>query len=127
MDKLECTITRNKSGFTKKIYPVYTLTHSQSGKFLLAAQKMNMLRSAHYLITMDSANRNKHSPGYVGKLRSDNSGVEYNLFDTGENPRSVKELERVRNQLAAVYYVVLGDVGRIRLTRTIKCQGRSTC
>jgi hypothetical protein len=94
MNKLECTITRDKSGLSKKVYPVYTLTHSQSGKLLLAAKKMNMVRSAHYLLTMDSANLTKKSPGYLAKLRSDNSGIEYNLFDTGENPKTVKEPEK---------------------------------
>jgi len=112
MNKLECTIIRDKSGISKKAYPVYTLMHSQSGKVLLTAKKMNMLGSAHYLITMDSANLTKESPGYLAKLRSENSGTEYNLFDIGENPKTTKEPSRVRNQLAAVYFVILYNNNR---------------
>ena len=109
MNKLECTIIRDKSGFTKKIYPVYKLTHCQSNKFLLSSQKMNMVRSAHYVISMDETNITKTSPGYLGKIRSDNSGIEYNLYDKGENPASVKIPEQVRDQYAGIFYVIFNN------------------
>ena len=67
---------------------------------------MNAIGSAHYLITTDPSNLTKKSTGYLGKIRSENFGIEYNLFDHGENPETTKIPEKVRNQLGAVYYVI---------------------
>jgi len=78
---------------------------SNNQKFLLAGQKMNMLGSAHYIITLDQIDMTKKSPGYLGKVRSDSTGTEYNLFDVGENPSTGAIPEKIRNQHAAVYYV----------------------
>eukprot|EP01022_Parablepharisma_sp_SALTPOND_P020104 TRINITY_DN3569_c0_g1_i1.p2 TRINITY_DN3569_c0_g1~~TRINITY_DN3569_c0_g1_i1.p2 ORF type:complete len:198 (+),score=12.16 TRINITY_DN3569_c0_g1_i1:1106-1699(+) len=86
------------------MYPRYNLVMSNNQKFLLASQKMNMLGSAHYIITMEQMDMTKKAPGYLGKVRSDSAGTEYNIYDRGENPSSGLPYERVRNQLAAVYY-----------------------
>ena len=88
------------------MYPRYNLVLSNNQKFLLAGQKMNMLGSAHYIITMEQVDMTKKGPGYLGKIRSDSTGTEYNLLDQGENPSSGLPPERVRNQHAAVYYVL---------------------
>ena len=71
-----------------------------------------MIGSAHYTISMDSSNLSKNSPGYLGKVRSDNVGTEYNLFSEGENPATTQIPELVRNQLLAVQYVYAIDNNR---------------
>ena len=107
LEKLEFIIVRNKKGFVKKIYPVYNLLLNRNGGFVLAAQKMNMIRSSNYLISLDKTKLNPHSSGALAKLRSDNSGIEYNLFTNGENPKNTQIPDKVRNQLAAIYYVII--------------------
>ena len=105
VQKLECSIQRDKSGFSKKMYPKYNLVLSNNQKFLLSSQKMNMLGSAHYIITLEQVDMTKKAPGYLGKVRSDSTGTEYSIFGPGENPTAGYPPERVRNQLGAVYYV----------------------
>jgi len=31
-------------------------------------------------------------------------GTEFHIYDTGENPKKAKSIEKIRNQLAAVIY-----------------------
>lgn len=115
--RIECTVLRNKSGLSRKIHPRYELIYAHSNKFILAAQKINTVGSAHYIITMDPSNMNKNTTGYLGKVRSNNAGTEYNLFSGGENPSTTQILEFVRAQLAAVQYVSLRKnkkIGTIR-------------
>ena len=72
----------------------------------MGGQKMNTVGSAHYTVTLETEDMTKKGPGYLGKVRSDGSGTEYNLFDHGENPGAGFTMERVRNQFAGVYYVL---------------------
>lgn len=88
------------------MYPRYELYYSHNNKFLLAAQKMNLVGSAHYIITMDSSSMSKKIPGYLGKVRSENERTEYNLFSDGENPNITQTPELVRKQLAAIKFVI---------------------
>jgi len=67
---------------------------------------MNMLGSAHYIISLEQVDMTKKAPGYLGKVRADSTGTEYNVFDHGENPSGGFPIERVRAQLGAVYYVL---------------------
>lgn len=105
--RMECTVIRNRTGISRRMYPRYELIYSQNNKFLLAAQKVNLIGSAHYTITMDSSSASKKIPAYLGKVRSDSAGTEYNLFSEGENPASTQVPELVRNQLLAIQFVSL--------------------
>lgn len=78
---------------------------SNTQDFLLSAQKMTMVGSAHYIITTDQHNMTRKTEGYLGKVRSDVAGHEYNLFGVGENPSKGLGPERTRNQLAGIFYV----------------------
>ena len=79
---------------------------SSTQKFILGGQKMNMMGSAHYIITMEQVDMTKKGPGYLGKVRSDSSGTEYNVFDKGENPSAGFPLDQIRNQFGSIYYVL---------------------
>ncbi len=100
---------RNKSGFSKKFYPRYELYVSGTHRFIMAAQKMQIMRSAHYSITVDPKVMDKKAPGYLGKLRSNLMGTEFNMFSQGENPASGVPQEQVRAQHGAVVYVIQPD------------------
>ena len=45
------------------------------------------------------------SPGYMGKVRSNSSFTEYNLFGIGENPERGLPPSMVRDQLCGVSFV----------------------
>eukprot|EP00826_Nyctotherus_ovalis_P064637 TRINITY_DN9486_c0_g3_i1.p1 TRINITY_DN9486_c0_g3~~TRINITY_DN9486_c0_g3_i1.p1 ORF type:complete len:285 (+),score=37.98 TRINITY_DN9486_c0_g3_i1:655-1509(+) len=110
---LECTVQRDRSGVSKKLYPRYNLVLSADFAFLLAAQKMSMMGSAHYIITMGRTETTRKEPGYIGKLRSIKADAEYSLFGPGENPEKHLPPEQIRNEHAAIVYVrtVVKSVG----------------
>eukprot|EP00826_Nyctotherus_ovalis_P056563 TRINITY_DN7664_c0_g1_i8.p2 TRINITY_DN7664_c0_g1~~TRINITY_DN7664_c0_g1_i8.p2 ORF type:complete len:121 (-),score=33.55 TRINITY_DN7664_c0_g1_i8:567-929(-) len=103
--KLEFVVRRDRAGLSKKMYPRYDLTLASNSMFILAAQKMNMVGTAHYNITTEWDNMDKSTPGYLGKVRADIAGLEYNIFGVGENPSTGYPEQMIREQLGAVYYV----------------------
>ena len=105
MRPLLCSIIRDKSGFSKKFYPKYDMFLSNSAIHLISGQKMQIMRSAHYIVSLERETMKKEAPGYLGKVRSNLLGTEFNFFDKGENPTTGLPPERVRNQLGAVLYV----------------------
>lgn len=76
----------------------------QNERFIMISEKEQVLRSAYYLITMDKTKMTRKSLGYVGKLRSNLSGDEFNLFGEGENPETKLKPEFIRTQQAAIIY-----------------------
>jgi len=55
---------------------------------------------------MDKNKFDKKSVSYLGKVRSNFLGTEFNIFDTGENPKDVKanKFSSIRKELCAVIY-----------------------
>jgi hypothetical protein len=102
IQRLECTIERNK-----RIYPRYRLVTTQGNIFLLVAQNMSVVGSAHYAITLNECEIKRKSPGFLGKVRSNIKETEYNLFGPGENPDKGLPPDQIRCQYGAVYYVCL--------------------
>lgn len=114
---LECSIHRNKSGFNM-LYPKYTLTLSEGERFLLNAKKRSGNKTSNYMITLDQDNLKRKGKGYLGKLRSNFMGTEFNVYDPGENPGKTKPGESIRKEMAAVLYEanVLGAKGPRKMT-----------
>ena len=102
---LKCRIERDKSGLYKKMFPRYNLITSNGGHFLIAANTVTILGSAHYIITMETDDMTKNAPGYLGKLRSNTIRTEYNLFGPGENPSGNFPPDRIRSQFGSILYV----------------------
>jgi len=86
------------------VYPEYELR--LDSKLLLAAKKMNTIGSAHYMIAMNKDSITKDASSYLGKVRGGNSEMEYNIFDSGENPAKHVPYTMIRTQLGGVYYVI---------------------
>jgi len=105
MGTLQCSIRRDKAGFSKKFYPKYDLFLSSNEHFIMAGQKMQIMRSAYYLVCLDGQNMSKSVPGYLGKLRSNLVGTEFNMFGEGENPDTHLPPQKIRDQHGAVFYV----------------------
>ena len=82
---------------------------------------MNLIGSAHYVISMDKNNISKEALGYLGKIRSENSGTEYNLYNEGENPVNTQIPEIVRNKLAAIQFVKTYNINRKKVIMKIEC------
>jgi len=118
---LQCYIRRNKSG-TNKFNPVYTLYLKDGDRLLLQSKKRANNKTSNYLITMAENDFNRDSMNYLGKLRSNFVGTEFNVYDNGAAPKGIKgeELEETggsnmspRKELAGIMYAanVMGSRG----------------
>eukprot|EP00826_Nyctotherus_ovalis_P001127 TRINITY_DN10141_c0_g1_i8.p1 TRINITY_DN10141_c0_g1~~TRINITY_DN10141_c0_g1_i8.p1 ORF type:complete len:372 (-),score=59.15 TRINITY_DN10141_c0_g1_i8:243-1358(-) len=104
-------IKRSNTGISKRLYANYELYSFKSKKFLLAAKKKHIIRSAYYSISLRNGDSKRTSEGYIGKLRSNFAINEFNLFGEGENPKSGAEAERVRTQHASAIYCAKEQFG----------------
>lgn len=63
---VECTISRNKSGFNF-LYPKYVLKLSEGEKFLLSGKKRGANKTSNYMVTIDQDSKKK-TKGFLGKV-----------------------------------------------------------
>lgn len=98
---LQCYIRRNKSG-TNKLYPIYSLYLKVSSMlllllwccvnpafslwqegdvFLMASRKRPKNKTSNYLISMDQNDLNRSGNSYLGKLRSNFVGTEFQVLN----------------------------------------------
>ncbi|XP_024913505.1 tubby protein homolog isoform X3 [Cynoglossus semilaevis] len=120
---IRCTITRDRRGMAKGLYPTYCLhMEREDGKrvFLMAARKRKKCKTSNYLFSTDPTNLSRGTNCYLGKLRSNVLGTKFIFYDGGENPDKspVTDCESVRQELAAICYEsnVLGFKGPRKMT-----------
>lgn len=97
-----CNILRKKDGLDKA-YPKYFVSVHPNERFLMAAKKRAKNTTPNYIITMNNEVFDKDDL-FIGKLRSNFLGTEFNLFDTGLNPKDSSDSSLWRCYLAAVEY-----------------------
>lgn len=114
---VQCYIRRNKNG-TNKLFPIYSLYLKEGDVFLMASKKRPKNKTSNYLISSDPNDLNRSGSNYIGKLRSNFVGTEFQVFDDGVNPKDEDEAGNdrggaVRCELGAVMYAanVLGSRG----------------
>lgn len=116
---VQCKIIRNKSG-TNKLFPTYTLYLKEGDRFLMTSKKRPNNKTSNYLLSMGEGDLNREGPNYLGKLRSNFVGTEFQIFDNGENPKDADDDlpatagdRNSRKELGVVMYApnVLGSRG----------------
>nr|pir hypothetical protein F10B5.4 - Caenorhabditis elegans [Caenorhabditis elegans] len=120
----KCSITRQKSGVDKGMFPTYFLhleefdTDKRQKIFLLAARKRKKSTTANYLLSTDPTNLSREGEGYCAKVRSNALGTQFTVYDSGQNPKKTTNHAAIRQELAAVIYEtnVLGFKGPRKMT-----------
>lgn len=109
---VQCYIRRNRSG-THKLFPIYSLYLKDEDVFLFCSKKRPNNKTSNYLISKVEGELNRESDSYMGKLRSNFMGTEFQVFDNGANPSAAEGGRDVRRELGAVMYApnVLGSRG----------------
>lgn len=118
LGSVQCYIERNKSG-SRKVYPEYHLYLKEGDRFLLASKKRPKNRTSNYTISMDKHDLARHGGSFVGKLRSNFIGTEFQVYDKGLNPKNADpealavKSKTVRQELASIMYAsnLLGSRG----------------
>ena len=103
---LQLYIKRDNSGFSKRLYPKYGLYLSSNNRFLMMAQRMQIMRSAYYVISTNTKVTNRKSHDCIGQLRSNFSQTEFNIFGPGENCKRKFPLESTRCQYGTINYIL---------------------
>jgi len=70
----------------------------------MVGKKRSNNKTSNYLITYNKDICSKKAPFYLGKLRSNFLGTEFNLWDHGENPKDTNDLNKVREQMGVIVY-----------------------
>jgi len=105
---MQCTILRNKAG-TNKLFPEYTVyTKISSGqeRFLMTGKKRAGNKTSNYLISSEKGDMNRSSSSFLGKLRANFVGTEFQIYDDGANPKDMDpdRNEQPRRELGVVLY-----------------------
>ena len=86
---LQCTIRRDRSGFSR-FHPKYYMYISDGLEFIAAAKKRPANRTSNYLITMNQHDFSKKSSTYIAKVRSNFVGSQFSIYSNGLNPKDKK-------------------------------------
>ncbi|EGT46067.1 hypothetical protein CAEBREN_02834 [Caenorhabditis brenneri] len=117
----KCSITRQKSGVDKGMFPTYYLhleevdSDRRQKIFLLAARKRKKSTTANYLLSTDPTNLSREGDGYCAKVRSNALGTQFTVYDAGQNPKKTSNQLSIRQELAAETNV-LGFKGPRKMT-----------
>jgi tubby-related protein 1 len=101
--QIQCTIKRDKSGFNRW-YPKYHCYLSHGTQYLMSAKKRSANKTSNYLISYKQGELKKSSLYNLGKLRSNFMGTEFNLFDSGQNPKKSHDKQLFRENLGVIIY-----------------------
>jgi tubby-related protein 1 len=87
-------------------------------RFLMCSKKRPNNKTSNYLISMGENDLKRNSANYLGKLRANFVGTEFQIFDNGWNPKDIdpdleEEGAEVRQELGVILYQsnVLGARG----------------
>eukprot|EP00634_Sargassococcus_sp_CCMP2135_P011517 CAMPEP_0198653954 /NCGR_PEP_ID=MMETSP1467-20131203/7391_1 /TAXON_ID=1462469 /ORGANISM="unid. sp., Strain CCMP2135" /LENGTH=594 /DNA_ID=CAMNT_0044389931 /DNA_START=1 /DNA_END=1785 /DNA_ORIENTATION=+ len=108
---VQCYIKRNRSG-TNKLFPEYAVHMKAGDRFLMCSKKRPNNKTSNYLISMGENDLKRTSSNYIGKLRANFAGTEFQIFDAGSRGGFDADDEK-RSELGAVIYTsnVLGSRG----------------
>ncbi|KAJ1445202.1 Tub family-domain-containing protein [Pelagophyceae sp. CCMP2097] len=114
---VQCYIKRNRAG-TNKLFPEYSVYMKEGDRFMMCSKKRPNNKTSNYLISMGEHDLKRNSPNYIGKLRANFAGTEFQIFDAGWNPKDLEpdaddDRDKSRAELGAIIYTsnVLGSRG----------------
>eukprot|EP00826_Nyctotherus_ovalis_P022320 TRINITY_DN17347_c0_g1_i4.p1 TRINITY_DN17347_c0_g1~~TRINITY_DN17347_c0_g1_i4.p1 ORF type:complete len:164 (-),score=20.78 TRINITY_DN17347_c0_g1_i4:427-918(-) len=103
-DRVRCNIRKDTEGFSKRSYPSYELHLTRDNRFIILGRKMKIKPPIKYLITMNMQKICKEEPEYLGKLKSNITATEFNVYGKGKAPDSKSSMQETRNQYASIVY-----------------------
>jgi len=101
---VQCNIRRAKTSLTGN--PIYSVYLKNNETFLMSSKKRPQNKTSNYKICMSESDLSRDGDNYLGKLRSNFMGTEFQIFDNGHNGKDEPEFadQEVRNELGAVTY-----------------------
>ncbi|KAF0985009.1 hypothetical protein FDP41_000048 [Naegleria fowleri] len=100
---VRCYILRDTSKMNK-MFPRYFMYAERGSTFLLSAKKRKGNKSSNYCVSLSKEDISRSSDSFIGKLRSNFLGTEFQLYDNGEKASKLKPGTHLRNHLASIVY-----------------------
>jgi tubby-related protein 1 len=113
---VRCYIKRENTGnFLTKFLtqPVFSMHLTDNDRFLLAGTKRAANKTSNYLVSMDKRDLARDSAAFLGKVRANFLGTEFQLYDDGESPDARDKSGALRQELGVVCFTpnVMGSRG----------------
>lgn len=95
------------------MYPQYDLYLSNEYRYLMTAKKRSGNATSNYLISCDKNDLEPTGPNYMGKVRSNFMGTNFQIYDAGCNPEKKEPGKQPRRILSSVHYAsnIFGSKG----------------
>jgi hypothetical protein len=75
--------------------------------YIIGALKRKRNTCSNYMIRIDrDLDEVKKDSGYIGKLKANFFGTEFNVYDNGKNPKKTKNPSECRMNIGVVVYVI---------------------
>eukprot|EP00658_Telonema_sp_P-2_P003898 TRINITY_DN11458_c0_g2_i1.p1 TRINITY_DN11458_c0_g2~~TRINITY_DN11458_c0_g2_i1.p1 ORF type:complete len:357 (-),score=84.16 TRINITY_DN11458_c0_g2_i1:436-1506(-) len=118
---VQCQIFRHKSGLFNS-YPSYELYLKDGMRFMVAARKRKKTTGAYYIMSLSKDEISRHDKNFIGKVRSNFTGTQFNIFDSGvaadDKERMKNGSGELRKDLGFINYEsnILGSKGPRKMT-----------
>ncbi|CAD8058598.1 unnamed protein product [Paramecium sonneborni] len=109
---MQLTLVKDKSGINK-FHPKFLLYFSNQMKmFLCSAKRQAFSQQIHYVLSILQDKFDRKHKSCLGKIKGQ-SGI-FKLFDTGDNPKEAKFLDKVRKELCLINFQNSKQTGQVR-------------
>ncbi|CAD8141005.1 unnamed protein product [Paramecium octaurelia] len=109
---IQLTLVKDKSG-TNKFHPKFLLYLSDQQKvFLCSAKRQAFSQQIHYVLSILQDKFDRKHKSCLGKIKG--QGGIFKLFDTGDNPKDAKFLDKVRKELCLINFQNSKQTGQLR-------------
>ncbi|CAD8060448.1 unnamed protein product [Paramecium sonneborni] len=109
---IQLTLVKDKSGINK-FHPKFLLYFSGKLKmFLCSAKRQAFSQQIHYILSILQDKFDRKHQSCLGKIKG--QGGIFKLYDTGDNPKDAKFLDKVRKELCLINFKNSKQIGQIR-------------
>ncbi|CAD8052419.1 unnamed protein product [Paramecium primaurelia] len=109
---IQLTIVKDKNGINKFHHKYLLYLSGQPNRFLCSAKRQAFSQQIHYVLSILQDKFDRKHKSCLGKIKG--SGGTFKLYDTGDNPKDVKFLDKVRKELCLINFQNSKQTGQIR-------------
>ena len=96
-------VVRRDNQWLSKIRPQFNIHHFSNNEYFFSAKMTSSNATSTIIFSTSKTDFSENSPSYIGKMKGNFTGSEYNIYGPGYNPSDAKDKKLpLRNVLATV-------------------------